>query len=115
MLDATVRDGRGNTPLGDLEIAAGSPAPNGDALAVILPDQIQVHVDDHTGVVGHVIRAEYFGYGARVEIAMHDGEKEFRLTARVPADDVPAEGSAVAVAITGPVWFLPRDGELRDG
>jgi iron(III) transport system ATP-binding protein len=106
VVDARIEGATASSPLGPLEVAPGSPIAEGAARAVILPEQIQVRAGDQGGVVGRVIRAEYFGYGARLEISVPHEGSEIRLDARVSSDDVPAEGSVVSVAITGPVWFL---------
>jgi iron(III) transport system ATP-binding protein len=109
VIDAQIEGATATSPLGALEVRGGTEVAEGAALAVILPEQIQVGNAGAHGVGGRVIRAEYFGYGARLEIAVDHEGTEIRLDARVPADDVPAEGSVVAVAVSGPVWFLAPD------
>ena len=107
VIDANVNGRIANTPLGTLEVAAGSPAVNGPAFAVILPDQVHVRAAQNEGIMGRVTRAEYFGHGARVEIALAQGDEAVRVSARVAANAVPEEGSAVEIAIAGAVWCLP--------
>jgi iron(III) transport system ATP-binding protein len=109
VVPVTIDGTRAQSPLGPLDIAPDCPASNGDTLAVIRPDQLAVRAGGAAdgAVAGRVTRTEYFGYGARVEIAIASGATELRIDARVPADEVPAEGTAVSVAVSGAVWLVP--------
>jgi iron(III) transport system ATP-binding protein len=109
VIPVTIDGAHAQSPLGLLEIASECAVRDRDALAAIRPDQLSVSPGRDGAAVGRVTRAEYFGYGARLEIAIATAEAEIQVDARVPADDVPAEGSAVTVTVTGPVWLVPAD------
>jgi iron(III) transport system ATP-binding protein len=108
VVDAAITGRIATTPFGSVEVAVGSPVDGvGPALAVIRPDQVGVEVLDAGGSVGRVTRAEYFGHGARIEIAVPIADREIALRARVPAGTLLEEGSTVAIEISGAVWCLP--------
>ncbi|MBV9653919.1 MAG: ABC transporter ATP-binding protein [Acetobacteraceae bacterium] len=96
-LDATVRDGRADTPLGAVPLYPG--APNGKARVMLRPEQI-VSVADDRGIAAEVVSHAFRGDHTLVTLALGGGDIELRTVGA--AEYRP--GEIVHLAIAGPAW-----------
>ncbi|GAA3525022.1 ABC transporter ATP-binding protein [Nocardioides daeguensis] len=91
--------GRGRCALGEVALR-GSTTP-GPARFAVRSEQLQVRADDAAdGVPGEVVDVSFFGHDATIRVRLATGEQ---VTARTPADSVPAAGDKVQVAVVGDV------------
>ncbi|WP_349259631.1 ABC transporter ATP-binding protein [Actinospica sp.] len=105
-------------PLGPLD-ARGDTPENGVAIALIRPEQLNVHVanpDDADGTRGIVERCDYFGHDMMLTIRTHAAPRAAAgqplpetLLARLPAGPPVNVGTTVRLTVRGPVttWAQP--------
>ncbi|HUC13524.1 MAG TPA: ABC transporter ATP-binding protein [Acidimicrobiales bacterium] len=111
VLPGTVRGGMAMTALGPLAIAGASTRlrESDDVLVLVRPEQVELHaVNGAGGLTGRVVNCHYYGHDMLVTIEMVGaaGRRSFlsaRLTGRSPL----GTGSAVTVAVGGPVKVWP--------
>jgi iron(III) transport system ATP-binding protein len=110
LLPATVQGRRVATALGDLDLDVESDCRPGDGpgVAVVRPEHLRLTAPDgRGGVQGEVIRVEYHGHDARVELNLVGADPEHRVVARVAGILPPSEHDRVTIEVTAPVWVLP--------
>jgi iron(III) transport system ATP-binding protein len=115
VLDAQVQDGRAATRLGVLDLQPGHPTVQGALQVLVRPEHVRLErlptTTAEPSAIGSVIRVQYFGEHARVEVRVRDSDPELVITSRVSGDEMPDEGDQVAVRISGPVWLLEPGSE----
>jgi iron(III) transport system ATP-binding protein len=107
LLPGTVRGGMALTALGPLAIAdASSPVRESDQVLVLVrPEQVELHAVNGSGALtGLVVNCHYYGHDmlVTIEIAGTGGRRSL-LTARLTGRTPLGTGSAVAIAVGGPV------------
>lgn len=96
-----VAPGRGRCALGEVALRPGGPGA-GPARFAVRSEQLQVRADGRSpeGVPGEVVDVSFFGHDATIRLRLASGEQ---VTARTPADSVPAAGDKVQVFVVGEV------------
>ncbi|TQK73044.1 MULTISPECIES: ABC transporter ATP-binding protein [unclassified Nocardioides] len=92
-------EGRGRCALGEVTLRSGGSA--GTARFAVRSEQLQVRPSGSAdGVPGEVVDVSFFGHDATIRVRLASGEQ---VTARTPADSVPAAGDQVRVVVVGDV------------
>ncbi|THV13053.1 ABC transporter ATP-binding protein [Nocardioides caeni] len=92
-------DGRARCALGEVAVRSATPA-TGPVQLAVRSEQVQVAREADDGVLGTVLDASFYGHDATVRIRLDAGPT---VTARTPADTVPAAGDRVGVRVLGDV------------
>jgi iron(III) transport system ATP-binding protein len=107
LLPGTVSGGMAMTALGPLAIAgASSPVRESEQVMVLVrPEQVELHaVNGAGGLTGLVVNCHYYGHDMLVTIEMAGtGGRRSLLSARLTGRTPLGTGSAVTVAVGGPV------------
>jgi iron(III) transport system ATP-binding protein len=107
LLPGTVSGGMAMTALGPLAIAdASSPVRESDQVLVLVrPEQVELHAaNGGGGLTGLVVNCHYYGHDMLVTIEMAGtGGRRSLLSARLTGRTPLGTGSAVSVAVGGPV------------
>ena len=102
-LPAVTRAGRVTCALGDIPVHSATPAPDGDAVVVLRPEQLVLScpVDAAALPGGGIVReTSYHGHDSLLRVELADGTS---LPVRVPGGTPPPRpGEAVVVSVTGP-------------
>lgn len=102
-LPAVTHSGRVTCALGDIPVHSATPAPDGEAVVVLRPEQLvlscPVEPNAHPG--GGIVReTSYHGHDSLLRVELADGTS---LPVRVPGGTPPPRpGEAVVVSVTGP-------------
>ncbi|MCU1396109.1 MAG: Ferric iron transporter, ATP-binding protein [Ilumatobacteraceae bacterium] len=106
----TVHDGVAASPLGNVAVDPGCTIADGPVTLVLRPERIQIVPAGAAGstVEGDVVRVEYFGHDARVDVQLR-GDNGLRIAVRLPGVVPPAEGDVVGLTMVGPIWALPSE------
>jgi iron(III) transport system ATP-binding protein len=107
LLPGTVSGGMAMTALGPLAIAdASSPVRESEQVMVLVrPEQVELHAANGAGgLTGLVVNCHYYGHDMLVTIEMAGaGGRRSLLSARLTGRTPLGTGSAVTVAVGGPV------------
>jgi iron(III) transport system ATP-binding protein len=107
LLPGTVSGGMAMTALGPLAIAdASSPVRESERVMVLVrPEQVELHAANGAGgLTGLVVNCHYYGHDMLVTIEMAGaGGRRSLLSARLTGRTPLGKGSAVTVAVGGPV------------
>ena len=90
------------TALGSTDTSAM--LPDGEVTVVVRPEHVTLLGTDEAAVTGVVASRSYFGHDATATVRLADGTE---VTARLPADRLPARGATVGVRLGGPVLVFP--------
>jgi iron(III) transport system ATP-binding protein len=104
VIRGTARSGVVECALGTLE--ARSATGDGEVHVMIRPEQIRLGPDDEAGTSGEVVEHSYRGPDTVVQVVLQDDHRT-PITARTFAQDVPATGERVRIAVVGPVAVFP--------
>lgn len=88
------------------EIAAPSASGTGPVEVVLRPEQLVLHDAGSVGCPAQVVRTEYFGHDALVELRLADDAAP-HVRARATGVTPPPVGSAVTVTVSGEAHLLP--------
>jgi iron(III) transport system ATP-binding protein len=110
VVDAQFRGSSAETPLGELELRAGSPI-SGAGMVMVRPEQIEVTESGNgrpdaassAGIDGLVEECRYYGHDAVLQIRPQHPEQSSVLLARVLGEHALPAGTRVTVLARGPV------------
>jgi iron(III) transport system ATP-binding protein len=110
LLPARLRGTRAQTILGELELAAGAPGTDADALVLIRPETLRLDAGAgaHDAGRARVTAVDFHGHDARVSLVLESGNAAVELIARTAGHDAPVPGSLVYLTVQGPVHAVDR-------
>jgi iron(III) transport system ATP-binding protein len=119
VLPATITGRTATCAIGALAVApacadgdlAGSAPADGEVL--LRPEQIELRPEATDGVRARVVRIDYFGHDATIQLEL--GDDGVRIAARVPGAEAPPPGAIVGVAVRGPALVYRSDHTSGNG
>ena len=102
VLDADVRDGQAHSVLGVLPL--DRPCPDGPTRVLLRPEQVQLGVVTDALPTARVHSVDFYGHDARVQLDLPSG---LRIAARLDGGELPADGAAVSLSVSGAALAFP--------